>query len=83
MVSNRVSDTWILTERKRSIQLLKDWSSVLDILGQDILLKLAALTQVSFKCFQWLPSHAGIDGNEIAHLLTREVRKHPTHSLFL
>ncbi|GFR32168.1 hypothetical protein TNCT_214261 [Trichonephila clavata] len=46
-LDNRTSDTWILTDIKSSIQFLKDWYNVLDMLGQDILLKLAALTQVS------------------------------------
>ncbi|GFR13886.1 RNase H domain-containing protein [Trichonephila clavata] len=46
-LDNRPSDTWILTDSKSSIQFLKDWSNVLDMLGQDILSKLAALTQVS------------------------------------
>ncbi|GFR16306.1 RNase H domain-containing protein [Trichonephila clavata] len=44
-LDNRASDTWILTDSKSSIQFLKDWSNVLDMLGQDILSKLAALTQ--------------------------------------
>ncbi|GFR02542.1 RNase H domain-containing protein [Trichonephila clavata] len=48
-LDNRASDTWILTDSKSSIQFLKDWSNVLDMLGQDILLKLAALTQTSVK----------------------------------
>ncbi|GFR05685.1 RNase H domain-containing protein [Trichonephila clavata] len=44
-LDNRASDTWILTDSKSSIQFSKDWSNILDMLGQDILLKLAALTQ--------------------------------------
>ncbi|GFQ78221.1 RNase H domain-containing protein [Trichonephila clavata] len=52
-LDNRASDTWILTDTKRSIQFLKDWSNVLDVLGQDILSKLAALTQVlNYCCFK-------------------------------
>ncbi|GFQ85845.1 RNase H domain-containing protein [Trichonephila clavata] len=44
-LDNRASDTWILTDSKSSIQFLKDWSNVLDMLGQDILFKSAALTK--------------------------------------
>ncbi|GFR12769.1 RNase H domain-containing protein [Trichonephila clavata] len=44
-LDNRASDTWILTDSKSSIQFLKDCPNVLDVLGQDILSKLAALTQ--------------------------------------
>ncbi|GFQ91341.1 RNase H domain-containing protein [Trichonephila clavata] len=71
-LDNRASDTWNLTDSKSSIQFLKDWSNVLDMLRQDILSKLAALTQVSSVCFQWIPSHVGVYGNEVAYLLARE-----------
>ncbi|GFR14129.1 RNase H domain-containing protein [Trichonephila clavata] len=79
-LDNRASDTWILTDSKSCIQFLKDWSNVLDMLGQDILLKLAALTQVSSVCFQWIPWHVGIYVNEIADLLSREANELPTAS---
>ncbi|GFQ80351.1 RNase H domain-containing protein [Trichonephila clavata] len=51
-LDNRTSDTWILTESKSTYQFLKDWSNVLDMLWQDILSKLAALTHFSSVCFQ-------------------------------
>ncbi|GFR12892.1 myogenesis-regulating glycosidase [Trichonephila clavata] len=52
-LDNRASETWILTDSKSSIQFIKDWFNVLDMLGQDILLKLAALTQVSSLSKMW------------------------------
>ncbi|GFQ93979.1 RNase H domain-containing protein [Trichonephila clavata] len=45
-LDNRAPDTLILTDSKSSIQFLKDWSNVLDMLEQNILSKLAELTQV-------------------------------------
>ncbi|GFR08207.1 RNase H domain-containing protein [Trichonephila clavata] len=77
-LDNRASDTWILTESKSSILFLNDWSNVLDMLGQDILSKLAALTQVSSVCFKWISSHVGVYGNEVADLLSREGSELPT-----
>ncbi|GFQ98777.1 RNase H domain-containing protein [Trichonephila clavata] len=44
-LDHRASDTWILTDGKSSIQFLKDWFNVLDMLEQGILSKLAALIQ--------------------------------------
>ncbi|GFQ99553.1 RNase H domain-containing protein [Trichonephila clavata] len=80
-LDNRASDSWILTNSKSSIQFLKDWLNVLDMLGQDIISKLAALTQVSSVCFQYdKPSHVEVYGNEIADLLAPEGSELPTAS---
>ncbi|GFQ74799.1 RNA-directed DNA polymerase from mobile element jockey [Trichonephila clavata] len=57
-----------------------DWSNALDMLWQDILSKLAALTQVSSVCFQWIPSHVGVYRNEVADLLAQEDSELPTAS---
>ncbi|GFQ64499.1 hypothetical protein TNCT_300491 [Trichonephila clavata] len=46
-LDNRASDTSILNDSKSSSQFLKDWSNILDMLGQDILSKLAAMTQAN------------------------------------
>ncbi|GFR28347.1 RNase H domain-containing protein [Trichonephila clavata] len=67
-LDNRTSNTWILTDSKSSIQFLKDWSNVLGMLGQEILSKLSAFTQVSSVCFQWIPSHVGVYVNEVRFL---------------
>lgn len=87
-------DIWILTDSKSSIQYLKNWPNILDKLGQDVILKLAALNQGRTVCFQWIPSHVGVYGNEVADLLAGRGSELPTspsaklktseiHSLFL
>ncbi|GFR19504.1 hypothetical protein TNCT_683351 [Trichonephila clavata] len=50
------------------------------MLGQDILSKLAALTQVSSVCFQWIPRMLGFMENELADLLARKGSELPTAS---
>ncbi|GFT20247.1 RNase H domain-containing protein [Nephila pilipes] len=59
-------DVWILTDSKSSKQYLGYWSNILDKLGPDIILKLAALTQGGTLR---VPSHVGVYGNEVADLL--------------
>ncbi|GFT38545.1 RNase H domain-containing protein, partial [Nephila pilipes] len=87
-------DVWILTDSKNSIHYLRNWPNILDKLRQDIILKLAALTQGGTVCLQWIPSHVGVYGNEVADLLVGEGSELPTtpstelrtsevHSLFL
>ncbi|GFT78506.1 RNase H domain-containing protein, partial [Nephila pilipes] len=73
---------------------LRNWPNILDKLGQDIILKLAALTQGGTVCLQWIPSHIGAYGNEVADLLagkcselliapSTELRTSEVHILFL
>ncbi|GBM90653.1 hypothetical protein AVEN_141684-1 [Araneus ventricosus] len=40
--------------------------------GQEIISKIASLSQKSRVCIQWIPSHVGVFGNEVADLLAKE-----------
>ncbi|GFW87335.1 RNase H domain-containing protein [Trichonephila clavipes] len=55
---------WILTDSRSSIQYLKNWPKIKDSTGLDILSKLVRLGQRKQVCFQWIPSHVGVPGNE-------------------
>ncbi|GFU63516.1 RNase H domain-containing protein [Trichonephila clavipes] len=55
---------WILTDSRSSIQYLKNWPKIMDSTGLDILSKLVRLGQRKQVCLQWIPSHAGVPGNE-------------------
>ncbi|GFU00570.1 RNase H domain-containing protein [Nephila pilipes] len=87
-------DVWFLTDSKSSVQYLSNWPNILDKLGQDIILKLAALIQGGTVRLQYIPLHVGTYGNEVADLLAKEGNELPTdpstqlqnskdHSLFL
>ncbi|GFU67100.1 RNase H domain-containing protein [Trichonephila clavipes] len=58
-------DIWILTDRS-SIQYLKNWPTIMDSAGLDILSKLFRLSQRKQVCLQCIPSHVGVPGNEAA-----------------
>ncbi|GFU00367.1 RNase H domain-containing protein [Nephila pilipes] len=73
-----VDDVWILTDRKCSIQYLRNWPNIQDKLGQDIILKLSTLTQRGTVCLQKIPSHVGVYGNKVADLLPGESSELPT-----
>ncbi|GFT52991.1 putative RNA-directed DNA polymerase from transposon BS [Nephila pilipes] len=73
-----VDDVWVLTDSKSSIQYLRNWPNILDKLGLDIILKLAALTYGGTVRLQWIPSHVGVYGNEIVDLLFGTGSKLPT-----
>ncbi|GBN71567.1 hypothetical protein AVEN_160720-1, partial [Araneus ventricosus] len=62
------SDTYILTDSKSSIQYLKNWPKIPEKTGQEII----SLSQKSRVCIQWIPSHVGVFGNEVADLLAKE-----------
>ncbi|GBM32589.1 hypothetical protein AVEN_195551-1 [Araneus ventricosus] len=66
------SDTYILTDSKSSIQYLKNWPKVPEKTGQEIISKIVTLSQKSRICIQWIPSHFGVFGNEVADLLAKE-----------
>ncbi|GFU56534.1 RNase H domain-containing protein [Trichonephila clavipes] len=61
---------WILTDSRRFIQHLKNWQTIIDCSGPDIISELAKLGQRKQVCLQWIPSHVGVPGNEAANELT-------------
>ncbi|GBM08117.1 hypothetical protein AVEN_17104-1 [Araneus ventricosus] len=66
------SDTYILTDSKSSIQYLKNWAKIPEKTGQEIISKIVTLSQKSRVCIQWIPSHIGVFGNEVADLLAKK-----------
>ncbi|GFW20304.1 RNase H domain-containing protein [Trichonephila clavipes] len=72
---------WILTDSRSSIQYLKNWPKIMDSTGLDILSKLVRLGQRKQVCLQWIPSHAGVPGNEAADELTGRGSKSPGLSI--
>ncbi|GBN71618.1 hypothetical protein AVEN_101042-1 [Araneus ventricosus] len=66
------SDIYILTDSKSSIQYLKNWPEIREKTGQEVISKIATLSQKSRICFQWIPSHVGVFGNEEADVLAKE-----------
>ncbi|GBN07560.1 hypothetical protein AVEN_166867-1 [Araneus ventricosus] len=65
------SDVYILTDSKSSIQYLKKWPKISGKTGQEIIFKIVSLSQKSRVCIQWIPSHVGVFGNEVADLLAK------------
>ncbi|GBN72565.1 hypothetical protein AVEN_275009-1 [Araneus ventricosus] len=72
------SDTYILTENKSSIQYLKKWPKIPEKTGEEIISKIVTLSQKSRVFIQWIPSHVGVFGNEVADLLLKEGRALPS-----
>ncbi|GBN39198.1 hypothetical protein AVEN_62235-1 [Araneus ventricosus] len=66
------SDIYVLTDSKSSIQYLKNWPEIREKTGQEVVSKTATLSQKSRVCFQWIPSHIGVFGNEEADMLAKE-----------
>ncbi|GBO46084.1 hypothetical protein AVEN_272627-1, partial [Araneus ventricosus] len=71
-LSFETSDTYILTDSRSSIQYLKNWLKISEKTGQEIISKIVSLSQKSRVCIQWIPSHVGVFGNEVADLLDKE-----------
>ncbi|GBN75792.1 hypothetical protein AVEN_58108-1 [Araneus ventricosus] len=66
------SDIYILTDSKSSIQYLKNWPEIREKTDQEVISKIATLSQKSRVCFQWIPSHVGVFANEEADVLAKE-----------
>ncbi|GBN14583.1 hypothetical protein AVEN_230433-1 [Araneus ventricosus] len=47
-------------------------SEIREKTGQEVISKIATLSQKSRVCFQWIPSHDGVFGNEEAEVLAKE-----------
>ncbi|GBM83582.1 G-protein coupled receptor GRL101 [Araneus ventricosus] len=50
----------------------KNWPKIQEETGQEIIPKIVTLSQKSRVCIQWIPSHVGVFGNEVADLLAKE-----------
>ncbi|GBN00427.1 hypothetical protein AVEN_132883-1 [Araneus ventricosus] len=74
------SDIYVLTDSKSSIQYLKNWPEIREKTGQEVVSKIATLSQKSRVCFQWIPSHVGVFGNEEADVLAKEGSALPSAS---
>ncbi|GBM83815.1 hypothetical protein AVEN_180769-1 [Araneus ventricosus] len=74
------SDIYVLTDSKSSIQYLKNWPEIREKTGQEVVSKIATLSQKSEVCFQWIPSHVGVFGNEEADVLAKEGSALPSAS---
>ncbi|GBM53321.1 hypothetical protein AVEN_259308-1 [Araneus ventricosus] len=52
--------------------MLKNWPEIREKTGQEVISKIATLSQRSRVCFQWIPSHVGVFGNQEADVLAKE-----------
>ncbi|XP_015920115.2 uncharacterized protein [Parasteatoda tepidariorum] len=68
---------WILTHSKSSIQHLSNWMNVGDRAAASILGMLLRLSADFGIHFQWIPSHVGIKGNEMADSLAKDASLEP------
>ncbi|XP_042901433.2 uncharacterized protein [Parasteatoda tepidariorum] len=68
---------WILTDSKSSIQHLSNWMNVGDRATASILGMLFRLSADFGVHFQWIPSHVGIKGNEMADSLAKDASLQP------
>ncbi|GBO41118.1 hypothetical protein AVEN_122941-1 [Araneus ventricosus] len=74
------SDIYVLRDSKSSIQYLKNWLEIREKTGQEVVSKIATLSQKSRVCFQWIPSHVGVFGNEETDVLAKEGSALPSAS---
>ncbi|GBO00619.1 hypothetical protein AVEN_94866-1 [Araneus ventricosus] len=78
MSESNFGDLWILTDSRRSIQHLKNWTYIGDKTSLSILQKMKLISLQHDEHFQWITSH--IHGNELADNLAKEGSSHPIPS---
>ncbi|GFX54353.1 autophagy protein 5 [Trichonephila clavipes] len=64
-------DIWILNDSRASIQHLSHWTTVGDMTSLNILYVVVRLSSRHSIYFHWVPSHIGLNGNNIAYSLTK------------
>ncbi|GBN35615.1 hypothetical protein AVEN_218189-1, partial [Araneus ventricosus] len=74
------SDIYVLKDSNSSIQYLKNWPEIREKTDQEVVSKIATLSQKSRVCFQWIPSHVVVFGNEKADVLAKEGSALPSAS---
>ncbi|GFX68861.1 RNase H domain-containing protein [Trichonephila clavipes] len=65
------SEIWILTDSRSSIQHLSNWPSIGDSTSRSILHLFQQLSDRHPIHLQWVPSHVGLLGNEVADDLVK------------
>ena len=72
-------DIWILSDSRASIQHLSHWMTVGDMTSLHILELVNQLAIRHSIHFQWVPSHVGLNGNEIADSLAKAASADSMH----
>ncbi|GFY03929.1 RNase H domain-containing protein [Trichonephila clavipes] len=72
-----VSEIWILTDSRSSIQHLSNWPSIGDSTSRSILHLFQQLSDRYPIHLQWVPSHVGLLGNEVADDLAKAATSNP------
>ncbi|GFV50027.1 RNase H domain-containing protein [Trichonephila clavipes] len=71
------SEIWILTDSRSSIQHLSNWPSIGDSTSRSILHLFQQLSDRHPIHLQWVPSHVGLLGNEVADDLVKAITSNP------
>ncbi|GFX89620.1 putative RNA-directed DNA polymerase from transposon BS [Trichonephila clavipes] len=72
-----VSEIWILTDSRSSIQHLSNWPSIGDSTSRSILHLFQQLSDQHPIHLQWVLSHVGLLGNEVADNLAKAATRNP------
>ncbi|GFX94807.1 RNase H domain-containing protein [Trichonephila clavipes] len=67
------SESWILTDNRPSIQHLSNWPSIGDSTSRGILHLFLQLSDRHPIHLQWVPSHVGLPGNEVGHIILTSI----------